>query len=90
MVLVPDLVGRLDGLETLLTLAVHASVDKDFLGDVQDEAIALVHGLDANGNLANAHVAATLDLEQALLHLVLVDVLEARSNTARHVTHTYK
>jgi len=107
VVLVPDLVGRLDGLETLLALAVDAGVDEDFLGHVQDEAIALVHGRDADWNLqkqkyspqrfiliswllylANAHVATTLDLEETLFHLVLVDVLETRSNTARHITHT--
>lgn len=38
--------------------------------------------------LADAHVATTFDLEETLLHLVLVDVLEAGSDTARLVTHT--
>lgn len=51
VVLVPDLVGRLGGLQFLLTLAVDAGVDVDLLGDVQDEAIALVHRLDADWNL---------------------------------------
>ena len=88
MILIADLVGRLNGLETFDPLAAAAHVDEDLATTVQDEAVALVHRGDVERHLTDAHVALSLDLQQLQLHLVRVDVLEAAGHAAVHVAHT--
>lgn len=85
VILVADLIGCADGLEPLGPRGLGTSVDVDVLADVQDEAVALVHGRDIGLHLAHTHVAFALHLEESLLHCVTVNVVEPAGHAAVHV-----
>ena len=51
MVLVSDLVGNLDGFETLHTLGIFTDVEIDLMVKVQDKAVSFVQRVEADGHL---------------------------------------
>lgn len=86
VILIAHLIGRLDRLETLHSLAHVAHVDVNCFAGIQHEAISLVHGGDVQWHLSDANVALALHLKQFLFNLIRIDVLEAAGNAAVHVT----
>lgn len=79
MVLVSDLVGGTDRLESLRPLAVGSIVNIESSSGVQDEAVAFVHCRCFRFDLTNAHVLLAFHLVQFLRRVSCVgcDVFES-------------
>lgn len=88
MILVSDLVGSLDGLQSLHSLARSSNINHNLASNIQDKTVSFVHGWYVQLNLFYPDILNALDLEQPLLVVVTIDMLEATLNAAREVSDT--
>lgn len=87
VILVPDLVGHANGLQTFRTLGLGSHVHEYFLARVQDEAVALIHGRHRRFHLPHANVFLALDLvELFLARCVDLRMVKSGVDSARQVT----
>lgn len=89
MVLVPDLVGRAYSLHLLQTLSALSDVDVDVTAQVEDEAVALVHGGHGKIHLAHTNVLLSLDVEETLLAgRICLYLVKTTSDSSGQVANT--
>jgi hypothetical protein len=86
VVLVPDLIGSGNRFQTLDTLALGANVNVNIPADVEDKAVALVHGRHGRIDLLHSNISGTFNLEQSFFEGVGVDMLETGSDATWKVS----
>lgn len=89
VILISDLSGGADGLDSFHALRFLADVHVNVVAGIEDKAVALVHRADGHVHLLDADVLLALNLEQSLLTSgVDFNLVESTGNAAWHVTDT--
>lgn len=88
MVLVPDLVGSTDGLETFHAFALLPHIHVYIFASIEYEAISLVHGSHSKIDLFDSDVPLAFHLEQPFLEGISVYVLETRADSSIGISHS--